>query len=186
MLKGDKVILRPMMKSDIERQHEFNQDVDLYLLNAGLPHVSPLERAQEMYELCTKKDRNAQHFAIEADEKYIGICSLKRSVAYPGVYRVGIMIGDQDYLGKGYGTDAVRALLYYGFHYLGARRIGLDTNAKNPRAISCFRTCGFVEEGRARKVQWIDGDYTDLVTMGILREEWEEMETSKEQNKHQT
>lgn len=176
MLNGDKVILRPMVKSDIERQHKYNQDVDLYLLNAGLPHVSPLERAQEMYELCTKKDRNAQYFAIEADGKYIGNCSLKLSNAFPGVYRLGILIGDQDYWGKGYGTDTVRVLLGYGFHYLGARRIGLSTNAKNPRAISCFRTCGFVEEGRARKVQWINGDYTDLVTMGILREEWEGME----------
>jgi len=181
MLNGDKVILRPMVKSDIERQHKYNQDVDLYLLNAGLPHVSPLERAQEMYELCTKKDRNAQYFAIEADGKYIGNCSLKLSNAFPGVYRLGILIGDQDYWGKGYGTETVRVLLGYGFHYLGARRIGLSTNAKNPRAISCFRTCGFVEEGRARKVQWIDGDYTDLVTMGILREEWEGMEANKEQ-----
>ena len=186
MLNGDKVTLRPMMKSDIERQHEFNQDIHLYLLNAGLPQVSPLKRAQEMYELCTKKDMNAQHFAIEADEQYIGICSLKRLAAYPGVYRLGIMIGDRDYLGKGYGTDAVRVLLEYGFQYLGARRIGLDTNAKNPRAINCFEKCGFVEEGRARKVQWIDGEYTDLVTMGILREEWERMEANKKQKGHQT
>ena len=175
MLKGEKVILRPMMKDDIERQHEFNQDVDQYLLNSALPHVSPLERAQEMYDLCTKKDRSAQYFAIEADGKYIGNCSLKLSIPFPGVYRLGILIGDRDYIEKGYGTDTVRLLLQYGFHYLGARRIGLGTNAKNVRAINCFRACGFIEEGRSRRVQWIDGEYTDLVIMGILREEWEEM-----------
>ncbi len=186
MLNGDKVILRPMLKSDIERQHEFNQGIDLYLLNAALPHVAPLERAQEMYDICTRKDRNDQYFAIEADGKYIGNCSLKLSIAFPGVYRFGILIGDQDYLGRGYGTDAVRTLLGYGFRYLGARRIELSTNAKNPRAMSCFRSCGFIEEGRARKVQWIDGDYTDLVTMGILREEWESMQANREQDSHQS
>ena len=180
MIKGEKVILRPMTKDDIERQHEFNQDLDLFLVNASLPHVSPLERAQEMYELCTKKDRNAQYFAIEADGKYIGNCSLKLSSAFPGIYRLGILIGDRDYLEKGYGTDTVRLLLQYGFHYLGARRISLGTNAKNLRAIKCFRACGFVEEGRSRKVQWIDGDYTDLVTMGILREEWEATERNRQ------
>lgn len=179
MLKGEKVILRPMIEDDIERQHEFNQDLDLFLLNASLPYVSPLERAEEMYDLCTKKDRNAQYFAIEADGKYIGNCSLKLSTSFPGVYRLGILIGDRDYIERGYGTDTVKLLLQYGFHYLGARRIGLGTNAKNIRAIKCFRACGFVEEGRSRKVQWIDGDYTDLVTMGILREEWEPMEKSR-------
>jgi len=51
----------------------------------------------------------------------------------------------------------VKLLLNYGFHYLGARRIVLTTNAKNERAIRCYRACGFVEEGRPRKALWIEG-----------------------------
>jgi RimJ/RimL family protein N-acetyltransferase len=60
----------------------------------------------------------------------------------------------------------------YAFHYLGARRIALTTHAKNVRAIRCYQACGFVEEGRPRKAVWIEGEYTDLVEMSILRDEW--------------
>jgi RimJ/RimL family protein N-acetyltransferase len=63
--------------------------------------------------------------------------------------------------------------LDYGFRYLGARRIALTTHAKNERAIRCYLACGFVEEGRPRQVVWIEGEYTDLVDMSILREEWQ-------------
>jgi len=49
----------------------------------------------------------------------------------------------------------------------------LTTHAKNERAIRCYLACGFVEEGRPRKAAWIEGEYTDLVEMSILREEWQ-------------
>jgi len=43
------------------------------------------------------------------------------------------------------------------------------------RAIRCYLACGFVEEGRPRQFAWIDGEYTDLVNMSILRDEWQGM-----------
>jgi len=180
MLKGKKVLLRPMKKEDIPRQHEFDQDIETHILNGGPPRSSPLERTQALYETCTKQDTSVDCFAIEADGKYIGHCSLRHSLNYPGLHTLGINIGDRDYWGRGYGRDAILLLLDFGFHYFGARRIGLITNAKNERAIKCFNACGFVEEGRTRKAKWIDGEYTDLVKMGILREEWEATESNRQ------
>src|SRR3990172_127929 len=173
MLKGKKVLLRPMKQEDIVRQHEFNQDPELYALDSTYPRVSPLESAQAFYESRTRFDENIAPFAIEADEKYIGYCSLMDLRNPHGNLELGIMIGDREYWGRGYGRDAVRLLLDYGFRHLGARRIALTTHAKNERAIRCYLACGFVEEGRPRKVVWIEGEYTDLVNMSILREEWQ-------------
>ena len=172
MLKGEKVLLRPMKRDDIARQHEFDQDPELYGLDSTYPRVSPLERAQAFYESRTKDDENIAPFAIEAEGEYIGYCSLMDLQNRHGNLELGIMIGDRAYWGRGYGRDAVRLLLDYGFRYLGARRIGLTTHAKNERAIRCYLACGFVEEGRPRKAAWIEGEYTDLVEMSILREEW--------------
>ena len=173
MLKGEKVVLRPMRQEDIARQHEFDQDIELYGLDSDYPHVSPLERAQAFYETRTKFDQNIAPFAIEADGKYIGFCSLMDLHNRYGNLELGIMIGDRGYWGRGYGREVIKLLLNYAFHYLGARRIALTTHAKNERAIRCFRACGFVEEGRPRKIVWIEGEYTDLVNMSILREEWQ-------------
>ncbi len=78
------------------------------------------------------------------------------------------MIGDREYWGRSYGRDAVRLLLEYGFHHVGTRRIALTTHAKNERAIRCYLACGFMEEGRPRKVAWVKGEYVDLVNIKNL------------------
>ena len=48
-------------------------------------------------------------------------------------------------------------------------------NANNKRAMSAYRACGFVEEGRQRSHIWSDGRYIDLILMGVLREEWKSL-----------
>jgi RimJ/RimL family protein N-acetyltransferase len=173
MLKGTRVLLRPMEQQDIPRQHEFNQDPELFGLDCAPACVSPRERAQAFYETRTRPDDNSAPFAIEADGKYIGYCGLMNVQDRHGNFELGILIGDREYWGRGYGREVVRLLLHYGFHYLGARRIALTTHAKNERAIRCYLACGFVEEGRPRKVLWIEGEYTDLVEMSLLRDEWQ-------------
>jgi RimJ/RimL family protein N-acetyltransferase len=172
MLQGEKVLLRPMKAEDIARQHEFNQEPDLYLLDSTYPHVSPRQAAEAFYQSRVTASDSIAPFAIEADGLYIGYASLMNLTHPHRNFEVGIMIGDRAYWGKGYGRDAVNLLLHYGFHYLGGRRIELTTHAKNERAIRCYRACGFIEEGRPRRAVWIDGEYTDLVNMAILRDEW--------------
>jgi RimJ/RimL family protein N-acetyltransferase len=173
MLKGSKALLRPMKQDDIARQHQFDQDLELYGLDCALPRVSPVETAQAFYETRTKPDPDLAPFAIEADGKYIGYCGLRNLQDRHGNLELGILIGDRQYWGRGYGRDAVRLLLRCAFHSLGARRVGLTTHAKNERALRCYLACGFVEEGRPRQVLWIEGEYTDLVEMSILRNEWQ-------------
>lgn len=175
MFKGRNVVLRPMIQEDVARQHAFNQDPELYGLDSTYPHVSPLERAQAFYEHRTQSDDNLATFAIEADGKYIGYCSLMDLQNRHGNLELGVMIGDRAYWGRGYGRETVQLLLAYAFRYLGARRIALTTHAKNERAIRCYLACGFVEEGRPRQAVWIEGEYTDLVEMSILRHEWGSM-----------
>jgi RimJ/RimL family protein N-acetyltransferase len=172
MLEGEKVILRPMKNDDITRQHEFFQDLELYGLDSATPSVSSWESTQAFYEMRIKASEDIAAFAIEADSKYIGYCSLMHLRNRFGNLELGIMIGDRDYWGRGYGRDVVKLLLDFGFHHSGARRIELTTHAKNERAIRCYLACGFVEEGRPRQVLWIEGEYVDLVNMSILRDEW--------------
>ncbi len=69
MLKGERVILRPMSQDDIARQHEFNQDIELYGLDCDYPHVSPVESAKSFYESRTQFNDDMAPFAIEVDGK---------------------------------------------------------------------------------------------------------------------
>ncbi len=184
MFRGEKVLLRETRESDIERIHQFNQDPELASLDCGYPAPTSIERARADFERRSKgePDPRAVWFAIEAlDEssaepgcqgKYIGDCCLMGLGDPNGNAELGIVICDRAYWGRGYGREAVRLLLHYGFHYRGLRRIVLTTHAKNLRAIRCYQACGFVEEGRPRQVLWLEGEYVDLVNMSILRDEW--------------
>ncbi len=67
----------------------------------------------------------------------------------------------------------MRVLLDYAFRLRNAHKVWLSVNGTNERAVRAYRACGFVEEGRLRQHVWGDGQYLDLVYMGILREEWE-------------
>src|SRR5215510_14772220 len=86
---------------------------------------------------------------------------------------LGDGIYDPEYVGKGYGRDAVMTLLDWSFRILNLRRVALETRGTNERAIRAYRACGFVEAGRLREHEYVDGRYVDIVAMGVLRSEWE-------------
>ena len=85
---------------------------------------------------------------------------------------LGVLIRPDD-VGRGYGTDAVRTMVAYGFRAMGLNRIQLDTFAFNTRARRAYAKAGFVEEGVRREALFIDGGFADEVVMAILRREWD-------------
>ena len=135
MIKGERVLLRPVAREDVPKQHEFFQNMEVFTLKGGFPHVNPMEATEEWYELCTKRDENLNFFAIEVEGKYIGYCSLKHLTSYLGCYIYGLTIGNPENWGQGYGSEVTRLVVDFAFQYLGARRIGLLTNSRNERAI---------------------------------------------------
>jgi RimJ/RimL family protein N-acetyltransferase len=85
---------------------------------------------------------------------------------------LAISIGETDCWSRGYGTDAIRAVLRHGFEEMGLRRVDLYTDADNARGIRCYEKCGFVREGVMRERRLRYGKPLDMVLMGVLRSEW--------------
>ena len=110
-----------------------------------------------------------------ADDRLIGFIGLDGIRWTHGDTFVGIGIGDPEYRGNGYGTDAMRVILGYGFLGLNLSRVTLTVFGYNERAIKSYLKVGFKEEGRLRQWMLRDEKRDDLVYMGILRAEWERM-----------
>lgn len=87
---------------------------------------------------------------------------------------LGIFIEDKEYLSKGYGTEAIRLLLDYGFNYMNLHSIKLHLMSFNERALKCYKKCGFKETGRIRENRFINGKYYDTIAMDILESEFSE------------
>jgi len=108
-----------------------------------------------------------------AEDRPIGFVGLDGISWTHGEAFVGIGLGDPDYRGKGYGTDAMRVILRYAFVELNLHRVSLTVYEYNPRAIRSYEKNGFVAEGRQRGYLHRDGRRWDMLYMGILKEEWE-------------
>jgi len=106
MLKGEKVILRAMRRDDMQRQNEFNNDLEFEIHGGGdAPEPQSLERLQARFdEGLARGDREGPSFAIEADGLYIGNCGLFHIDHGARTAEMGIGIGDERYQGQGVWT----------------------------------------------------------------------------------
>ena len=176
MLNGTHVRLRAIEREDLARLHElFDDDLELLGRSEDTPPrpVSLAELEQRFDERLEEADRSVMRFAIEVDDELIGECELHFIDHYRATCQLGVVLG-REYWGKGFGQDAVRALLGFAFRDLNMRKVGLEVLADDERAVGAYRGAGFVEEGRLREHSWFEGAYHDALVMGILREEWQE------------
>ena len=118
---------------------------------------------------------------MEGDE-LIGFIGLFEIQWNHGNCWVGIGLGEREYWGKGYGTDAMRTVLRYAFDELDLERVTLSVFEYNPRAIRSYEKAGFTHEGRARQALNRDGERKDILFMGILRDEWKQLQRKEKVN----
>lgn len=172
MITGDKTILRAIEPSDVKRLWEWSLDEEaIRLRDYPSPPVS-LAETEKQYTDGLPSSPDHIHLAVTTrDGKLIGETSLLHIDHRIGDAELTIAIGDKAYWGRGYGTDATRTFCRYAFHQLNLHRITLYVHDFNPRAIRAYEKCGFREEGRLREAEYLDGRYSDIVIMGLLRDE---------------
>ena len=92
-------------------------------------------------------------FAVRAldVDRLVGMTRLDDIEGHHGTAVLGLSIGREGEWGKGYGTDASRVTIRYGFQELNLYRIWLDVFGYNDRAQALYRRLGFTEEGRLRE-----------------------------------
>ena len=177
MLVGEKVLLRPIRRSDIGHFLRWFNDAEvIQYLTMYLPMT---EMAEEKWieDVATRSRAGTDaFFVIEAtdgdDKTTIGNVGLHGISPKDHSAVFGIVIGEKGYWSKGYGTEATRLILDYGFQQLNLHRISSSVLAFNERSIRLHKKVGFVEEGRQRDGIFKNGQYHDHVFFGILRDEW--------------
>jgi RimJ/RimL family protein N-acetyltransferase len=84
----------------------------------------------------------------------------------------GMLIGETDCWGQGYGTEATHCMLHYGFTHLNLHNIWLRVSSANPRGLRAYQRAGFREAGRLREAQQIMGNLCDVIYMVCLATEF--------------
>ncbi|MBU0995473.1 MAG: GNAT family N-acetyltransferase [Proteobacteria bacterium] len=174
-LTGEHIYLRGLEETDLQGNYYQwfnNQSTDTYTHHALYPN-SP-EKMKAFYEkaLCHE---NMFVLAIihKEDNCHIGNISLQQIEWINRRAELAIILGERNYFGKGYATEAGRLIIDYGFDRFNLNSIWLGVHAENKRAITVYKKLGFIEEGLIRERFIRNQTCSDQILMSILRKEWQ-------------
>ena len=171
-MTSNKVRLRPLCYRDRDLLYQWITDRELFIFNASYHPISEAEHDAWIESMMSKRT-DLVLFVIEENKsgKTIGTCQLRNINLRHRSAELQIRIGDRQFHGCGYGTEALKLLTRFGFADLNLHRIYLQVFSTNKRAIKAYSKCGFIKEGLLRDGAFIDGHWVDVVVMGLLRGE---------------
>jgi RimJ/RimL family protein N-acetyltransferase len=163
--------LSPIHMADVEQFTEWINDLDVTINLSIAPGIFTIEKEREALE---KLSKEGYHFSIVHlnNDELIGICGLLDVNQINRIAEAGIFIGNKKYWNKGYGTEAMNALLDYAFNLLNLNSIFLRVHSFNQRAIKCYQKCGFKEIGIRREAYIVGGKKYNQLYMDILAREF--------------
>ncbi|MHA1948902.1 MAG: GNAT family N-acetyltransferase [Candidatus Thorarchaeota archaeon] len=176
MYFGEKVKLRALEMEDLDiiMKHFNNLELRQYL-NSQTPISRHAEK--QWLERATTQDPwrdGGMTLAIEDREsgEFLGTVSLFDISKQHKRAEFGIAIHKPDNLGKGYGTDTTRVMLWVAFHILGLNSVQLITISYNERAQKAYEKAGFKRNGVYRQGAYVQGAFHDYIIMDILKDEF--------------
>lgn len=172
-LESQRIFLRPIE----------NEDLDMYYKKAlwdkesrfftGTQVVFSRAGVQRWFDhINTDSSRIDLLICLQETNEPIGDIALNDIDHLNRSASIRIAIFNKEYWGNGYGTEAMSLLLEHGFENLNLHRVGLDVFSFNKRGIKSYEKLGFKQEGIIRDKLFYDGEYHDLIMMGVLKEEF--------------
>jgi len=112
---------------------------------------------------------------LAGDPTLIGNCGIRRKPENEWEADIGYEL-HHEYWGRGYATEAITAMVEFGFRELGLHRVSALCNAENERSWRVMERIGMKREGLLRETNSFKGRWWDALVYGVLREEWETKE----------
>jgi [ribosomal protein S5]-alanine N-acetyltransferase len=167
--------LRPFADSDSDAIYALQSNARV-LRYWNSPPWEDRTRSQAFLAACkqTEQDGSGARFAIETLESnvFVGWCSM---FGWNPTYRslgVGYCLSEGAW-GKGYATEAVRAMLTWAYQVLDLNRVEADLDTRNAASARVLEKLGFVREGLKREDCIVNGEVSDSWIYGLLKREWE-------------
>jgi RimJ/RimL family protein N-acetyltransferase len=169
-----KIHLRAFEKEDLDTVLRWVNDEEV-TRNLSDALIYPLSRADEIKWLESVSVANPREkvFAIETlDRELIGSVGLHTVNWVERKAELGIMIGEKQFWGKGYGSDSMREILRIAFEKMNLNRVYLRVFENNSRAVRVYQKCGFQQEGVLREDHYTGGRYYNTLVMALLKQEY--------------
>lgn len=183
-MKGDKVYIRILEKTDIEKTQKWINDPFISDIMGYLPVLSYANQI-DWYEKI-KNDKTRFVFAIcrvENDE-HIGNFGLGKIDYLNRHCMLNIFIADKNYRSEGYGVEALLLGLQFAFNRLNMNKVYLQTSERFVEAKNLYHKVGFQQEGILRQHYYSNGLYEDKIIFSILKSEFDEEKFDKRKSRN--
>ena len=172
---GQKCYLSPVTPEDAYTWTEWFNDLEVSIPLGGVEAYMPgslFSEQEKIMEILQGENYVFNIVELESDT-LIGMCGYYELDLINRCARLQMVIGEKDCWDMGYGQDAARLLLDFGFNILNLNNIMLQTLSFNQRAIHLYRSIGFSEIGRRRQARIVGNARYDLIFMDMLSEEFD-------------
>jgi RimJ/RimL family protein N-acetyltransferase len=151
--RGEHVVLRDKRLGDAHNDYRWRTDAELARYDAARPFAATYNDYLALYrdELSYPSPYRRSLAIEDSAGRHIGNAMYYNIDAVRREAEIGITIGNRDYWGRGYGTDAVQTLVRHVLHSTRFRRVYLKTLDWNTRAQRAFEKAGFQVCGRSRR-----------------------------------
>ena len=106
--------------------------------------------------------------------RMIGTCGFTRIDTANNSAEIGYVL-NPDFHRRGFGSEAVRRVLKFGFEELGLQRIEARFMQGNEASLALMKSVGMTFEGYMRDLMLVKGKYRTIGISSILRSEYEEI-----------
>ena len=182
-LVGDNIYLSPISLDDVEEYAEMVNDIKVSVGLGYLSYTNIIDFESEKEFLISVKKEKMFAVRLLENDNLLGNVGFNSVDLLNRTAVIGIMLGNPNYQRKGYGIEAVKLILDYGFSFLNLRNISLSVFEYNEAAYNLYKKAGFKEVGRLRKAVEIMGKTYDVIIMDMLKEEFQSVYIKRELEK---
>lgn len=167
-LTGERVSLRTVEEEDAEFVHEsVNMPEIRKPMHASNPYT--LNEIRALFD--SDSDSSAVRLLVTDGTEPVGMVGFSDVDEIAGTAALSCWIRPSGW-GEGYGTEAVELLVEYGFDQRRLHKFVAEVVEFNEASRRLVEKVGFVEEGRRREHDFVDGEYHDCLSYGLLAAEW--------------
>jgi ribosomal-protein-alanine N-acetyltransferase len=173
-LETQRLILRQVETTDVEQLYDILSDAEVAKFDYFYP-VTSIEEATKFIERYKKeweeKEEITWGIILKETNQLLGICCLGDFDEGARRSEIGYDITQAEW-GKGYATEALEAVIDFGFHVMNLNRMEATITPGNHASIKVLRKLNFVQEGIVRERDLIKGKLEDGIIMSILKRDY--------------
>lgn len=172
-IKGNKITLRAIEQDDLLLLHKWANDPEIQHGLGGWHFPSSMDDQKNWFATLSVNSLNQRFAIITPDLGLIGTANLvnidwKNKNAFHGM-----LLGEKNIRGKGYGVDTVMAIMRFAFEEMGLERLDGSIIEYNVASLKMYvEKCGWKEEGRQRNWYFRNNKFWDRIIVGITKSDY--------------